>query len=304
MTTTLQPDPSAIGGVPVAPLAFLPDPEAVFDKRARRFAFLADHGGNLSPYLRFLGDLAALQARLARDLTPVAPVAPDRIRVSRESRMPPINRAALATDEAMHATLDRFLSDAAALDMPEPARLALSAVTAAGIADRHWLLENILSDRIPENSAAPHLFAGAAVQVHLALLAATLDARQLVKIRTGTCPACGGKPATSSVLGAAGVENTRYAACGCCATQWNEVRVVCLCCGSNAAISYRSAETDKATVKAEVCGDCDGWVKILYQVQNPSLDPIADDVASLGLDMMMKTTDYRRGGFNPFIAGY
>ncbi|SNR58343.1 formate dehydrogenase accessory protein FdhE [Paracoccus sediminis] len=305
MTTTIQPDPSVIGGVPTAPLAFLPDPVAVFDTRAGRFAYLADHGGNLAPYLRFLADLTALQARLARDLPAVAPVPADRVRIARESRLPPIDRAALAADEGMHATLDRFLAEAAALTMPEPARLALSAVTAAGLADRHWLLDNILSDRIPDDSAAPHLFVGAAVQVRLARLAATLDGTQLVKIRTGTCPACGGRPATSSVMGgAAGIESTRYAACGCCATRWNEVRVVCLCCGSNAAISYRSAETDKATVKAEVCGDCNSWVKILYQVQNASLDPVADDVSSLGLDMLMKDTPFRRGGFNPFIAGY
>lgn len=304
MTTTIQPDPSVIGGVPVAPLAFLPDPVGVFDKRAGRFAFLADHGGNLAPYLRFLADLSGLQARLARDLPAVAPLPADRIRIARESRMPPIDRAAMAADEGMHATLDRFLTEAAGLDMPEPARLALSAVTAAGIADRHWLLDNILSDRIPDDSAAPHLFVGVAVGLHLARLAATLEVGKLVRIRIGTCPACGGKPATSSVMGTAGVENTRYATCGCCATRWNEVRVVCLCCGSNAAISYRSVETGDATVKAEVCGDCDGWVKILYQVRNASLDPIADDVSSLGLDMMMKETGFRRGGFNPFIAGY
>ncbi|VDS09005.1 formate dehydrogenase accessory protein FdhE [Paracoccus haematequi] len=304
MTTTMQPDPSVIGGVPVAPLAFLPDAAAVFDKRAGRFAFLADHGGNLAPYLRFLADLTGLQARLARDLPTPAPIPADRIRIARESRMPPIDRAALAADETMHATLDRFLAEAAVLDMPEPARLALSAVTAAGIADRHWLLENILSDRIPDDSAAPHLFVGAAVQVHLARLAATLDAAQLVRIRTGTCPTCGGRPATSSVMGAAGIESTRYAACGCCATHWNEVRVTCLCCGSTKGISYRSVETDEATVKAELCSECGSWVKILYQNKNPSLDPIADDVSSLGLDMLMKDTDFRRGGFNPFIAGY
>ncbi|MCZ0960793.1 formate dehydrogenase accessory protein FdhE [Paracoccus benzoatiresistens] len=304
MNNTLNPDPSVIGGVPTAPLAFLPDAAAVFDKRAGRFAFLADHGGNLAPYLRFLADLTALQARLARELPAVTPIPADRVELARSSRMPPIDRVAMAADEAMHATLDRFLAEAGALTMPEPARLALSAVTAAGIADRHWLLENILSDRIPEDSAAPHLFVGAAVQLHLARLAATLDPAKLVKIRTGTCPTCGGRPATSSVQGAAGVENTRYATCGCCATQWNEVRVVCLCCGSTKGISYRSVETDEATVKAELCGECGSWVKILYQNKNPSLEPIADDVSSLGLDMLMKDTDFRRGGFNPFIAGY
>ncbi len=164
----------------------------------------------------------------------------------------------------MHATLDRFLAEAAALEMPEPARLALSAVTASGIADRHWLLENILSDRISEDSAAPHLFVGAAVQLHLARLAATLDASKLVKIRTGTCPTCGGKPATSSVMGQAGFESTQYATCGCCAKQWNEVRVVCLCCGSNAAISYRSAETE---------GDRQG--RGLRRLQRLGQDPVS-----------------------------
>ena len=105
-------------------------------------------------------------------------------------------------------------------------------------------------------------------------------------------------------MGAAGLESTRYAACGCCATRWNEVRVTCLGCGSTGAISYRSVETAEATVKAELCGDCRSWLKILYQDKNPGLDPVADDVGSLGLDMLMKDTDYRRAGFNPFIAGY
>ena len=38
MTSTLQPDPSMIGGVPKVPLAHLPDPGALFARRAERFA--------------------------------------------------------------------------------------------------------------------------------------------------------------------------------------------------------------------------------------------------------------------------
>lgn len=304
MAANPQPDPDAVGGVPKPPLALLADPNALFSRRAARFAFLADHGGNLAPYLRFLAGLTALQARLAAELPAPAPLPPDRVALARASRMPPIDRAALANDAALHDLLARFCAEAEALDMPEPARLALQAVAAAGIADRHWLLENVLSDSIPEDSAAPHLFTAAAVQIHLAALAATLDTEALVPIRVGSCPACGGRPASSSVIGAAGMENTRYASCAGCATQWNEVRVKCLCCGSTKGISYRSVETDEASVKAEVCSECDSWVKILYQVRNHSLDPVADDVASLGLDMMMKETGARRGGVNAFLAGY
>lgn len=303
MAETLQPDPSVIGGVPEAPLALLPDPLRLFQARKRRFAFLAETS-ELAPYLSFLAELSALQARLAATLPPVQPPAPERVRAAAAGGMPPIDRAALAADPTLAATLTAVCEGAAALDMPEPARLALSAVEAAGEADRRWLLGNILADVVPEDSVAPHLFAAAAVQVHLARLAATLDAGKLVPMRVGVCPACGGRPVTSSVMSAPGIENVRYATCACCATQWNEVRVKCLACGSTKGISYRSAGTHDATVKAEACRECSSWVKIFYQVRNPSLDPVADDVGSLGLDMLMKDTEFRRAGFNPFLVGY
>lgn len=303
MTDDLQPDPSLIGGVPEPPFAFLPNPVRLFQARARRFAFLAE-SNELAPYLNFLAELSRLQGRLAVTLPPVTPIEPQRMTEATKAGMTPIDRAALATDSGLAAALDALIEGAAALDMPESGRLALSAVHAAGADDRQWLLTNILGDHIPETSTAPHLFAAAAVQVHLARLAATLDAAAVVPVHVGVCPVCGGRPATSSVMGMQGIENIRYASCAGCATQWNEVRVKCLCCGSTKGISYRSVETIEATVKAEVCRECKSWVKIFYQVKNPSLDPVADDVGSLGLDILMKDTEFRRGGFNPCIAGY
>ena len=303
MTNDLQPDPSLIGGVPKPPLAFLPEPVKLFQARARRFAFLAETN-ELAPYLTFLAELSRLQARLAVTVPPVAPVEPQRMAEAAKAGMPPIDRAALVSDPGLAATLESLTDGAVELEMPEPGRLALEVVRAADEDGRRWLLTNILNDYIPEDSPAPHLFVAAAVQVHLARLAATLDAEALVPVHVGICPACGGRPVTSSVMGTQGIENIRYAACASCAAQWNEVRVKCLCCGSTKGISYRSVETIEATVKAEVCRECNFWVKILYQVKNPSLDPVADDVGSLGLDILMKDTSFRRGGFNPCLAGY
>ena len=303
MTEHLEPDPSLIGGVPKPPFAIPPEPVKLFQSRARRFAFLAENHA-LAPYLSFLAELSRLQARLAATLSPVPALAAARIAEAAAGAMPPIDRLALVTDPALAATLEALAEGATTLAMPDPARLALDAVRAAEEADRHWLLGNILSDSIPDDSAAPHLFAAAAVQVHLARLSATLDAEGLAPVRVGLCPACGGRPVSSSVMEAQGIENTRYAACNCCATQWNEVRVKCLCCGSTKGISYRSVETTEATVKAEVCRECDHWVKIFYRVKNPSLDPVADDVGSLGLDILMKDSGLHRGSFNPYLAGY
>ena len=123
-------------------------------------------------------------------------------------------------------------------------------------------------------------------------------------VATGTCPTCGGRPICSSVLGLGDIDDLRYASCAGCATQWHEARIKCLCCGSIKGISYRSAETGDATVKAEVCSECGYWVKALFQGRNACLEPVADDVGSLGLDLLMHGTPFRRGGFNPFLAGY
>ena len=302
MTSTLQPDPSMIGGVPKVPLAHLPDPGALFARRAERFDFLAGYSANLAPYLRFLAGICRAQQAVARDLPRPDPLPAERIEQARANAMPPLDRDAMRA--GLSVALDRLTERLAGVVMPEAARLALEALRAAGPADRDWVMTNVLTDTIPPDSVAPHLFAAAALQVHAAMLAATLAADRLVPIRTGICPACGGRPASSLVTATMGAEGARYCSCATCQTLWNEVRVKCTCCGSTKGITFRSVETDEATIKAECCRECGKWVKIMYQNKNPTLEPVADDVASLGLDLMMRDTEWTRGGYDPFLAGY
>jgi FdhE protein len=63
-------------------------------------------------------------------------------------------------------------------------------------------------------------------------------------------------------------------------------------------------EGGAGTVKAETCKSCQGYVKILHQHQDPAVDVVADDVASLGLDLLVRETGFKRGGVNPFLVGY
>jgi FdhE protein len=37
---------------------------------------------------------------------------------------------------------------------------------------------------------------------------------------------------------------------------------------------------------------------------DPAVDIIADDVATLGLDLLVRDTGFKRGGANPFLVGY
>ena len=60
----------------------------------------------------------------------------------------------------------------------------------------------------------------------------------------------------------------------------------------------------RQSVKAETCESCHGYVKILHQHKEPALDPVADDVATLALDLLLRELGYRRGAVNPFLLGY
>ena len=69
-------------------------------------------------------------------------------------------------------------------------------------------------------------------------------------------------------------------------------------------MQYQEIEGSEGVIKAEICEDCRGYVKVLYEQKNRDLEPIADDVASLGLDLMVQELGFRRGGVNPFLIGY
>lgn len=305
VNSSIQPDPSFItGGVAKTPFVLRQEPVQLFRTRALRFRFLAQTS-DLASYLEFLADLTDIQATLAQQLPVPEPASAEQLTRAAQARLPLIDRASLAEDQSLHACLDALIEAAVPIAMPDPARQALNALRQADADDRCWLLANVLADTIPEDSVAHHVFVAAAVQLHMAQRSFSLPAGALQPVATGVCPACGGRPVTSSVIGLRDIENVRYASCSCCATQWNEVRIKCLCCGSTKGISYRSADAEDATVKAEVCGECDHWVKVLYQVRNASLEPVADDVGSMGLDILMKNeTSYLKGGFNPFLIGY
>jgi len=46
------------------------------------------------------------------------------------------------------------------------------------------------------------------------------------------------------------------------------------------------------------------YLNILQQQKDPDLEPIADDVASLGFDLLVRELGFWRGGANPFLLGY
>jgi FdhE protein len=297
------PDPSVIGVIPKPPFVRLPDPSDLFGRRAARFRQLAQ-GSDLGPFLSFLAGLAEAQQRSGEGLDPPAMPPPETLERAHRHAMPPLDRAGFDAGPEVTTLIDRLLADVASIDMPPLARAALERVSATGDDARGEMVANVLADAIPFEAVAEHALVAAALQVHFARAAAALAASELKPVGDGACPACGGAPSASLVVGWTPNPGVRYCSCSLCGTLWNYVRAKCTLCGSTSRITFREIEGGGGLVKAEICGDCHGYVKVMYQQQDPRLDPIADDVATLGLDLMLRDLGFRRGAVNPFLIGY
>jgi len=302
-TDAPQRDMTSIGEVANPPFVRLPDPLHLFGTRAARFRYLAE-GHDLRPYLLFLAGISDAQDRAQEGLPAPDLPEPDALRRAREFGMPALDRARFAPDPVFEQTLERVLALATNVEMPEEAAAALARLRAMDQAARADMAQSVLAYAIPMEALAEHLYVAAALQVHFARLAACLDATALVPVGDAVCPACGGPPATSMVVGWRGAHGTRYCGCGLCGTLWNYVRIKCTLCASTAGISYQEIAGGAGAVKAETCKNCHGYVKVLHQHLDPAVDVIADDVASLGLDLLVRETGFKRGGVNPFLVGY
>ncbi len=115
-----------------------------------------------------------------------------------------------------------------------------------------------------------------------------------------TCPVCNSVP-VASVIHFGTHQGLRYLHCALCESEWNVVRAKCTICDQSKELEYWGIDTDKEAVKAEACGDCHSYLKTVYQEKDPYVEPVADDLASLFLDIEMEEKDFSRSGLNPFM---
>jgi FdhE protein len=158
-------------------------------------------------------------------------------------------------------------------------------------------------------AAAPLI--GAALQVCWSAAAARLDRDAIAppglrETPPGLCPVCGSPP-VSSIQRIGGAEDgLRYLHCGLCASEWHVVRAKCALCDNGRGIAYFSlaepdADETKGTqpaVQAEACPECRGYLKLCRLERDPELDPWADDLATLALDLRMDQEGIERAGLN------
>ena len=72
---------------------------------------------------------------------------------------------------------------------------------------------------------------------------------------------------------------------------------MCITCGESRSVSQQQIEGHSGAVKAETCNECHTYVKMMYQ--DVMVDPFADDLATLGLDLMVAEAGWSRHAPNP-----
>lgn len=280
-----------------------PNKNAVFMDRAARLRQLAPDNP-LSDYLLLMANLVDAQHKVAKQCEIPGPSA-ERIDLAQTHGMPPIQALGWERDAKWLTILASLLEHMAGLDnIPAQALDAIHALQQrlkddpASIDAQADAMLAELEEGVDVVSAP---FIMAALQVYWTCLAADFKASDMPVISPkGVCPMCGSLP-VSSVVRVGQYEGSRYLCCSLCAAEWHLVRVTCSHCHDTEDISYHSIEGGDEGTKAESCGKCQTYRKIFYQAKALGADPVADDLASLMLDVLMGEAGFNRASANPLL---
>ena len=196
------------------------------------------------------------------------------------------------------------------LPADSPARVGVQAVNALPDAALEQQADRLLAGITLglDLAAAPLVAAG--LQLYFThLVAATGAARpQAFQVPPDAtrCPCCASL-ATASITRVGGQQDgQRYLHCALCSAQWHMNRIQCTHCLATQGIHYQSLQAlahdkpsaQRAAVEAETCDGCHHYLKTLHVARDLHVEPLADDLATLTLDLLVSEAGFERHGVN------
>ena len=330
MQRVLDPAQIEAFGQRAIPRIRLPDPANIFSRRAARLRQLSE-GHAVGDYLRLMAALADAQQRAldallgdglgvaAGDARPSAVEMregaravfnardAERLRMAREHGMPPLQADGGSLDPHWRAVLFG-LCDAIASTHGFPTTVAdtcrrIRALPVETLEEQAELLLSVASTGV-DAQAAPFIMA--ALQVSWTHMMCSFSHDEVAEHIggvdvPGVCPVCGTLPVASVVRAEQGYQGYRYLHCALCATEWHLVRIKCSHCEITAGIHYHTIEGGSTAIRAESCDQCRTYRKICYQEHDMEVEPVADDLGSLSLDLLMTEAGFHRGSGNPLL---
>jgi len=283
------------------PRVVLPVRADLFAERSARFERVAA-GNVMSGYLQLMAIVArAQQSVLSR--RSAESVGEAALTASRDYGMPPLSAQSHPRTPEWRADLADIVGDVRTR-VADSVSIALAAFDTLDETAREALADRVLAGTSLDEEAALVPFVGAALQTYFTRIAATIDVALVDQCDVpGICPVCASRPVASILRMGGDQANLRYLVCSLCATEWNMSRIQCTSCDTDKGVKYLVAhaegksETDAAT-RAETCDECKSYLKIFYQEKDPTLDPTADDLATMALDLLVDEQGYARSGPN------
>jgi FdhE protein len=310
MQRVLDPAQIEAFGQRTIPRIRLPDPTCIFSRRAARLRQLSE-GHAVGDYLRLMAALADAQQRaldaLMGDGFTIGAGDAERLRTAREHGMPPLQATGWPRNPRWRAVLFG-LCDAIAVAPGFPAVVAstcgrIRALPLEALERQADLLLGAASTGV-DAQAAPFIMA--ALQVYWTRVLCSFNhddvAEHIGAVDVpGVCPVCGTLPVASVVRAEKDYQGYRYLHCALCAAEWHLVRIKCSHCESTAGIHYHTVEGGSTAIRAESCDQCRTYLKICYQEHDMEVEPLADDLGSLSLDLLMTEAGFHRDSGNPLL---
>ena len=256
----------------------------------------------MEDWLRFMSALARSQHIAATTVKSPEALTAFAIEQAVEARMPPLSADGHRRDPVWRDGLTALLDNFDNTSVPPKALVIVAELRAADAVTIENLADAFLHGSVAASQAGAVLYIAAALQVYFVRMAASLAVSSLRLLeQRGLCPCCGSTPSAGFVTASGQTPGARYLYCSLCSTAWNHVRAVCITCGGSRSIVLEGIEGDNGTVKAETCNECHTYAKMIYQKLDTKADPFADDLATLGIDVLVGEAGWSRHAPNPLL---
>lgn len=289
------------GGVKTPAALVLPDHTRRFARTAARLKALAP-GHPVEEWLRFMADVAEAQHVAASAVDGFVKLDQLAVQQSMAEGLPPLAAASHRRDHIWRHGLRALLDSGDAEATPSLARAAIGRLREMATLRLEALADDFFCGRIQNSDLGDAFYVAAALQVYFTRLAASLPKGCLNLLpERSLCPCCGSTPVAGVVSEAGDVAGTRYLHCSLCGTAWNHVRAMCITCHQSRSLVLRSIRGEKDPVQVETCDGCRTYAKMLYRSRNAELDPFADDLATIELDVAASDAGWSRHAPNPLL---
>ncbi|MBV8250358.1 MAG: formate dehydrogenase accessory protein FdhE [Comamonas sp.] len=285
------------------PRVLLPVAGSLFAERAARLRQLAD-GNPIADYLQFVAQIMDAQHQAVGSVEIAAADAAGIARAQEHSM--PLLPAVDHIDPAWQTVLDSMLDTLEGTQgLPAALQPLLRELRHLAPETRDDIAKKLLQKEVAARHVGMAPFIMAALQVVFTKRAASIGVREVPITDPASicpiCPICASEPVSSVIRIGGKSAGHRYLHCGTCGCEWHMVRVKCTHCESTKGIHYQGIDGAGEAVLAETCDECGSYRKIVNQEKDPRVDPLADDLASLMLDLLMSETKFQRASPNPLL---